>query len=61
MSRKCRSITLRTSTSATRISSTASIRGRVLTIDVDELDYEHEPKDFGFITDKIDRVLFGLF
>lgn len=36
-------------------------KGRVLTIDVDELDYEHEPKDFGFITDKIDRVLFGLF
>ena len=36
-------------------------RGRVLTIDVDNLDYQHQPKDFGFITDKIDRELFGLF
>ena len=36
-------------------------KGRVLTIDVDNLDYQHNPKDFGFITDKIDRELFGLF
>ncbi|MCR5078216.1 MAG: deoxynucleoside kinase [Prevotella sp.] len=36
-------------------------KGRVLTIDVDQLDYQHQPKDFGFITDKIDRELFGLF
>ena len=36
-------------------------KGRVLTIDVDKLDYQHRPKDFGFITDKIDRELFGLF
>ena len=36
-------------------------KGRVLTIDVDNLDYQHQPKDFGFITDKIDRDLFGLF
>lgn len=36
-------------------------KGRVLTIDVDNLDYQHQPKDFGFITDKIDRELFGLF
>ena len=36
-------------------------KGRVLTIDVDRLDYQHRPKDFGFITDKIDRELFGLF
>ena len=36
-------------------------KGRVLTIDVDNLDYQHHPKDFGFITDKIDRELFGLF
>lgn len=36
-------------------------KGRVLTIDVDNLDYQHCPKDFGFITDKIDRELFGLF
>lgn len=36
-------------------------KGRVLTIDVDNLDYQQRPKDFGFITDKIDRELFGLF
>ena len=36
-------------------------KGRVLTIDVDKLDYQHQPKDFGFITDKIDRELFGFF
>ena len=36
-------------------------KGRVLTIDVDNLDYQHQPKDFGFITDRIDRELFGLF
>lgn len=36
-------------------------KGRVLTIDVDELDYQNRPKDFGLITDKIDRELFGLF
>ena len=36
-------------------------KGRVLTIEVDKLDYEHNPKDFGLITDKIDRELFGLF
>ena len=36
-------------------------KGRVRTIDVDNLDYQHRPKDFGFITDKIDRELFGLF
>ena len=36
-------------------------KGRVLTINVDELDYQNNPKDFGFITDKIDRELFGLF
>ena len=36
-------------------------KGRVLTIDVDNLDYQHQPKDFGFVTDKIDRELFGLF
>ena len=36
-------------------------KGRVLTINVDELDYQNNPKDFGFITDKIDRELFGFF
>ena len=36
-------------------------RGRVLTIDIDKLDFQHRPKDFGMITDKIDRELFRLF
>ena len=36
-------------------------KGRVLTIDVDNLDYEHQPHDFASITDKIDQVLYGLF
>lgn len=36
-------------------------KGRVLTINVDHLDYQHNPKDFGQVTDKIDRELFGLF
>ena len=35
-------------------------KGRVLTIDVDNLDYQHQPIDFGFITVKIDIELFGL-
>ncbi len=40
---------------------TKHYKGRVLTIEVDKLDYQHNPKDFGYITDKIDRELFGLF
>ena len=36
-------------------------KGRVLTIDVDKLDYKTRPDDFKFITDKIDSILFGLF
>lgn len=36
-------------------------RGRVLTIDVDNLDYQHRPEDFAGIIDKIDANLFGLF
>ena len=40
---------------------TKQYKGRVLTIDVDKLDFQHRPKDFGLITDKIDRELFGLF
>lgn len=35
--------------------------GRVLTIDVDPLDFQHRPADFEFITNKIDSLLFGLF
>lgn len=35
--------------------------GDVLTIDVDNLDFEHNPQDFASIVDKIDARLFGLF
>lgn len=36
-------------------------KGKVLVIDVDNLDFEHNPKEFGDIIDKIDAELFGLF
>lgn len=36
-------------------------KGRVLIIDVNNLDYEHRPEDFRFITDKIDQIIYGLF
>lgn len=36
-------------------------KGRVLTIDVDNLDYEHRPEDFATIINRIDSLLFGLF
>lgn len=36
-------------------------RGRVLTIEVDEMDFLHNPADLRAITDKIDRLCFGLF
>ena len=35
--------------------------GRVMTIDADNLDFLHNPRDFGQIVDRIDRTLFGLF
>ncbi len=35
--------------------------GRVLTIESDNLDFEHNPTDFQKITDNIDAELFGLF
>ena len=35
--------------------------GRLLVIDADNLDFEHVPEDFSYITDKIDAELFGLF
>ena len=35
--------------------------GRVITIDKDRLDFQHEPRDFAQIVDTIDRTLFGLF
>lgn len=36
-------------------------KGKVLTIDVNDMDYEHNSKDFRSITDKIDQILYGLF
>ncbi len=36
-------------------------KGRVLTIEVDHMDYEHNPQDFKQITEKIDALLYGLF
>lgn len=36
-------------------------KGKVLIINVDPLDFEHEPLDFRGIVDKIDAQLFGLF
>ena len=36
-------------------------RGRVLTIEVDDLDYQHRPQHFASIIDRIDSYLFGLF
>ena len=35
--------------------------GRLLVIDADSLDFEHNPEDFASITDKIDAELYGLF
>lgn len=35
--------------------------GRVLTIETDDMDFEHKPEDFRQIVDKIDAQLFGLF
>jgi len=40
---------------------TEKYKGQVLIINVDNMDYEHNPKDFASIIDKIDRLLFGLF
>ena len=36
-------------------------KGRVLTVDVDDMDFEHVTEDFRYITDRIDQILFGLF
>ena len=36
-------------------------KGRVLVVEVDDLDFEHNPKQFGDIVDRIDAKLFGLF
>ncbi|MBQ7421075.1 MAG: deoxynucleoside kinase [Prevotella sp.] len=36
-------------------------KGRVLTVNVDPLDFQNNPLDFAFIVDKIDHQLFGFF
>jgi len=36
-------------------------QGRKVVIDVDDIDFEHNPQDFATIIDKIDTTLFGLF
>lgn len=36
-------------------------KGRVLTVEVDDIDYQHNPRDFKDITDKIDALLYGMF
>jgi deoxyadenosine/deoxycytidine kinase len=36
-------------------------KGRVMTIEKDQLDFLNNPKDFAQIVDRIDRTLFGLF
>ena len=36
-------------------------KGPVVVVDKDELDFEHNPKDFAKIIDSIDQRLFGLF
>ena len=36
-------------------------KGRVMTIEKDDLDFQHNPKDFAQIVDRIDSSLFGLF
>ena len=36
-------------------------KGRVLVIDSDEMDFEHNPQDFAGIINRIDAELFGLF
>ena len=36
-------------------------KGRVMVVDKDNLDFQHNPKDFAQIVDRIDSILFGLF
>ena len=39
----------------------ASYDGRLLVIEADDLDFQHNPEDFASVTDKIDAELYGLF
>ena len=36
-------------------------KGNVMIVEKDQLDFQHNPKDFANIVDRIDRTLFGLF
>ena len=36
-------------------------KGRTMVVEVDAIDFEHLPRDFGKITDRIDAELYGLF
>ena len=36
-------------------------KGKVLTIEADDLDFQNRPEDFAIITDKVDAELYGLF
>lgn len=36
-------------------------KGRVMVVEKDPIDFEHNPKDFGNIVERIDQNLFGLF
>lgn len=36
-------------------------KGKVLTIEADDLDFQNRPEDFALITDRIDAELYGLF
>jgi deoxyadenosine/deoxycytidine kinase len=40
---------------------TKCYKGRVMIIDKDPLDFEHNPQDFAQVVDRIDQTLFGLF
>ena len=40
---------------------TEHYKGRVMIVDKDPLDFEHNPQDFAQIVDRIDSTLFGLF
>ena len=40
---------------------TEHYKGRVMIIDKDPIDFEHQPQDFAQIVDRIDQNLFGLF
>lgn len=36
-------------------------KGRLLILDVNNLDFEHKPEDFRSVTDRIDQLLYGFF